>query len=231
MKFLNLTDVVKLKIERENLGQSQFSVNDMLSTFISNCNKRLLIIDLQMSDFKNDSGKYEVTINTANVLIELEELELKHTIRNIVNQKYDSLKVNYLEKYFNVLIRLVNSHFYGKKKEMLLLKIQALEIELELNMDKQDIVAGFNEEDEMYKYLRMLDKNVSKIFLEIYSKRKYPYLIDDDRMTLMNELYDSLAGVVKNHYEVIKIANDIRNSDEEEFVGMSIEDIISNYGL
>ena len=50
-----------------------------------------------------------------------------------------------------------------------------------------------------------------------------------DRASLLHELYVNLTDVISEHFATIKLANDFRGSEDEQFKEMPIEQIISEY--
>lgn len=229
MSYLNMADIVKLKLNIENNKGNVDVLNNSHSTFVRNCNNKLAIMDLQLSDFKNDEGKFEFTIESAKKLIQLEELNVKHNINKMKNENYDSIDSMLIKEYFAILEELIKLYFNSKKKEMYLMKLNALKIEVEINKEKYNIISNLFSEDKNQQYLLMLEKDLAKMIVEIYSVNKYPYLTEMDRVSLLHELYENLTDVVSNHLSKVKIANDIRNSEDELYKETPIEQIISEY--
>lgn len=229
MKYLNMSQIVKLKLKLANQKYDPDRLNNTHSTFVRNCNNKLASIDLQIKDFKTENGNFEFTIESAKKLIQLEELNVKHNLSQMKKENYDSIDLTLMVEYFVALEDLIRLHFNGKKKEMYLLKINALKIEVEINKEKYKIISNLFLEDSKQKYLSTLEEDLAKILVDIYSVNKYPYLTKIDRDALLHELYVNLTDVVANHFSTIELANDFRNSENEEFKEMPIEQIISEY--
>ncbi|WP_419393173.1 hypothetical protein [Cytobacillus praedii] len=222
-----MADIVKLKLANQKYDADL--LNNTHSNFIRNCNNKLASINMQISDFKTKDGNFEFTLDTATILIQLEELSVKHNLNKIKKESYDSVDSTVMGKYFVILEELIKSHFNGKEKEMYLLKINALKIEVEINKEKYNIISNLFLGNNKQDYLLMLEKDLAKIIVEIYSVKKYPYLSDMDRVSLLHDLYENLTEVVSNHFSVIKIANDFRNSADVQYREMTIEQIITDY--
>ncbi|MCM3068293.1 hypothetical protein M3568_18390 [Priestia flexa] len=229
MKYLNMAGVVKLKLDLAKERYDTDLLNNIHPTFVRNCNNKLSSIDLQVNDFKNEEGKFQFTLEAAKKLIQLEEYNVKHNLNKMKKENYNSIDATLMKEYFTILEDLIRLHFSGKRKEMYLLKINALKIEVEINKEKYNIVSNLFFEDNKRKYLLMLEKDLAKIIVEIYSVSKYPYLTEMDRFSLLHELYVNLTEVVSNHFSTIKIANDFRNSEDEQLKEMPIEQIITEY--
>lgn len=229
MSYLNIADIVKLKYGLENEKKVSGILNNYQPTFIRNCNSKLASIDLKIRDFKTEEGQYEFTEDFAKKLIQLEELNIKKYVNNIKTEKYESIDLPLLNDYFAILEDLIKLHFNGSKKEMYLLKIKELKIEVEINKEKYNIIYSLFSEDEKQKYLLMLEKDLPKVIVEIYSIKKYPYLTDVDRFSLLHDLYENLTEVISNHISIINLANDIRNSADKQIKEMPIEQIITDY--
>lgn len=229
MRYLNMADIVKLKLKLAKLEYDTDRLNNTHSTFIRNCNNKLATIDLQIKDFKTEEGEYKFTIEAAKKLIQLEELNVKQSLSKMKKEKYDAVNSVLIKEYFDILECLIELHFNGKRKEMYLLKINALKIEVEINKERYDIIYNLFLEDNKLEYLLMLEKDLAKIIVDIYSVNKYPYLTEKDRASLLHELYVNLTDVVSEHFSTIKLANDFRNSEDEQSKEMPIEQIILEY--
>ncbi|NEU30585.1 hypothetical protein GN156_07275 [bacterium LRH843] len=229
MEYLNMSSVVKMKFDLANQKYDVYSLNNSVPTFIRNCNNKLSSVGLQISDFKTEEGNYEFSHGVAKRLIQLEELNAKHNLNKMVKENYDNIDLPIMKEYFGILTDLIKIHFSGKKKEMYLLKINALKIEVEINKEKYNIIYSLFSEDSKKKYLLMLEKDLAKIIVEIYSVNKYPFLTEMDRFSILHELYENLTEVLLDHYTIIKIANDIRNHDGEQLKELSIDEIMTHY--
>ncbi|PEK94250.1 hypothetical protein [Bacillus mycoides] len=229
MKYLNMSDIVRLKLEMANQKYDPDRLNNTQPTFTRNCNNKLASIDLHINDFKTEEGNFEFTIEAAKKLIQLEELNVKHNLSKMKKENYDSIDLTLMGEYFLALEDLIRLHFNGKKKEMYLLKINALKIEVEINKEKYNIINNLFLEDSKQKHLSTLEKDLAKILVDIYSVNKYPYLTKIDRDGLLHELYVNLTDVVSKHLSIIELANDFRNSENEEFKEIPIEQIILEY--
>lgn len=224
-----MSDIVKLKLEMANQKYDADRLNNTRPTFTRNCNNKLASIDLHINDFKTEEGNFEFTIEAAQKLIQLEELNVKHSLSKMKNENYDAVNSMLIKEYFAILECLIKLHFNGKRKEMYLLKINALKIEVEINKERYSIVRNLFLEDNKQEYLLMLEKDLAKIIVDIYSVNKYPYLTEMDRASLLHELYVNLTDVISEHFATIKLANDFRGSEDEQFKEMPIEQIISEY--
>ncbi|ANN35250.1 hypothetical protein A9498_28660 [Bacillus thuringiensis serovar coreanensis] len=80
MEYLNIADIVKLKLKLAKLEYDTDRLNNTHSTFIRNCNNKLASIDLQIKDFKTEEGEYKFTVEAAKKLIQLEELSVKKSL-------------------------------------------------------------------------------------------------------------------------------------------------------
>lgn len=229
MKYLNMSQIVQLKLKLANQECDPDRLNNTHSTFVRNCNNKLASIDLQIKDFKTGEGNFEFTVEAAEKLIQLEELNVKQSLSKMKNEKYDAVNSILIKQYFDTLESLIELHFNGKRKEMYLLKINALKIEVEINKERYSIIRNLFLEDNKQEYLLMLEKDLAKIIVDIYSVNKYPYLTEKDRASLLHELYVNLTDVVSEHFSTIKLANDFRNSEDEQFKEMPIEQIILEY--
>ncbi|MEK4840981.1 hypothetical protein [Bacillus sp. FSL L8-0152] len=229
MKYLNMSQIVQLKLKLANQECDPDRLNNTHSTFVRNCNNKLASIDLQIKDFKTGEGNFEFTVEAAEKLIQLEELNVKQSLSKMKDEKYDAVNSILIKQYFDTLESLIESHFNGKRKEMYLLKINALKIEVEINKKRYNIIRNLFLEDNKQEYLLMLEKDLAKIIVDIYSVSKYPYLTELDRDSLLHELYVNLTDVVSKHSSTIKLANDFRHSEDEQFKEMPIEQIILGY--
>ena len=224
-----MAGVVKLKFDSGNLKYDTDSINNAQSTFVRNCNNKLVSIGLQVNDFKTGKGNFAFTKQVAEKLIQLEEFNVKHNLSKVKKESYDSIDLTLMKEYFTILEDLIRFHFNGDREKMYLLKINALQIEVKINKEKYNIIYDLFLEDSKKSYFLMLEKDLAKIIVEIYSVNKYPYLTEMDRVSLLHDLYENLTEVVSNHFSAIKIANNFRSSEDEEFKEMPIEQIISEY--
>ncbi|MGM1417909.1 hypothetical protein ACUN18_11435 [Bacillus cereus group sp. Bce030] len=229
MKYLNMAGIVKLKLDLANQKHDTDRLNNTHSTFIRNCNNRLASIDLQIKDFKTEEGEYKFTIEAAKKLIQLEELNVKQSLSKMKKEEYDAVNSILIKEYFCILECLIKLHFNDKKKEMYLLKINALKIEVEINKERKEIIESLYLGDSKREYFLMLEENFAKIIVDIYSVKKYPFLTEVDRDSLLHEVYENLKNVLFDHYSTIKLANEFRNSEDEQFKEMPIEQIILEY--
>ncbi len=229
MKYLNMAGIVKLKLDLANQKHDTDRLNNTHSTFIRNCNNRLASIDLQIKDFKTEEGEYKFTIEAAKKLIQLEELNVKQSLSKMKKEEYDAVNSILIKEYFCILDCLIKLHFYDNKKEMYLLKINALKIEVEINKERKEIIESLYLGDSKREYFLMLEENFAKIIVDIYSVKKYPFLTEVDRDSLLHEVYENLKNVLFDHYSTIKLANEFRNSEDEQFKEMPIEQIILEY--
>ncbi|OWW07705.1 hypothetical protein BUE63_21755 [Bacillus sp. MB353a] len=229
MKYLNMAGIVKLKLDLANQKHDTDRLNNTHSTFIRNCNSRLASIDLQIKDFKTEEGEYKFTIEAAKKLIQLEELNVKQSLSKMKKEEYDAVNSILIKEYFCILECLIKLHFNDKKKEMYLLKINALKIEVEINKERKEIIESLYLGDSKREYFLMLEENFAKIIVDIYSVKKYPFLTEVDRDSLLHEVYENLKNVLFDHYSTIKLANEFRNSEDEQFKEMPIEQIILEY--
>ncbi|MDA2423208.1 hypothetical protein PVN34_20305 [Bacillus thuringiensis] len=229
MKYLNMAGIVKLKLDLANQKHDTDRLNNTHSTFIRNCNNRLASIDLQIKDFKTEEGEYKFTIEAAKKLIQLEELNVKQSLSKMKKEEYDAVNSILIKEYFCILECLIKLHFSDKKKEMYLLKINALKIEVEINKERKEIIESLYLGDSKREYFLMLEENFAKIIVDIYSVKKYPFLTGVDRDSLLHEVYENLKNVLFDHYSTIKLANEFRNSEDEQFKEMPIEQIILEY--
>lgn len=230
MKYLNMSQIVQLKLKLANQECDPDRLNNTHSTFIRNCNNKLASIDLQIKDFKTEEGKYKFTIEAAKKLIQLEELNVKKSLSTMKKEEYDAVDLTLIEEYFDILECLIKLHFDDTRKEIYLLKIKALKIEVNINKERKNIIKHLYLGDSEQEQFVMLEKNLAKIIVDIYSINKYPYLTERDRDSLLHELYINLMRDISGHFATIKLANDIRNSEDEQFKEMSIEQIILEYG-
>ncbi|PEV02020.1 hypothetical protein CN417_28945 [Bacillus thuringiensis] len=229
MKYLNMAGIVKLKLKMANQEYDSDRLNNTQSNFIRNCNNKLASIDLQIGDFKTGEGNFEFTIEAAERLIQLEELNVKQGLSKMKSENYDAVDLTSMEDYFEILESLIKLHFNGERKEMYLLKIRALKIEVKINKERKKIIENLYLGDSKREYFLMLEENFTKIIVDIYSVKKYPYLTEADRDSLLHEVYENLTNALFNHSSIIKLANDFRNSENGEFKEMPIEQIILEY--
>ncbi|ANN35249.1 hypothetical protein A9498_28655 [Bacillus thuringiensis serovar coreanensis] len=124
---------------------------------------------------------------------------------------------------------LIKLHFNDTRKEIYLWKIKALKTEVKINKERKNIINHLYLGDSEQKHFSMLGENLAKTIVDIYSINKYPYLTEVDRDSLLHELYENLNGFMSDHSRTIEIANDIRNSEDEQIKEMPIEQIILEY--
>ncbi|AND10775.1 hypothetical protein P4159_02710 [Bacillus thuringiensis] len=229
MEYLNMADIVKLKLKLAKLEYDTDRLNNTHSTFIRNCNNKLASIDLQIKDFKTEEGEYKFTVEAAKKLIQLEELSVKKSLSKMKKEEYDAVDLTLIEEYFAVLECLIKLHFNDTRKEIYLWKIKALKTEVKINKERKNIINHLYLGDSEQKHFSMLGENLAKTIVDIYSINKYPYLTEADRDSLLHELYENLNGFMSDHSRTIEIANDIRNSEDEQIKEMPIEQIILEY--
>lgn len=242
MENLNLSDVVKLKLELY-LREYEYdisTVSNEQSNFIRNCNSKLSGIKLTLDAFKSTDKKYKFSEKTAHKLIQLEALNIKQSIKKIDKESYDLLDLDIMDKYYKNLEEIVESHFNGDDKDRYLQEIVSLQKDVKLHKHKRQIVLELfdvkreiNKENEQLQlkqqYWEALNQDLSKIVVDIYSKRKFPNLLEGDRDALLHELYSELTSIMVQHSSMISLVNDIRVSEDEEVRLQPIEDIMCEF--
>lgn len=57
---------------------------------------------------------------------------------------------------------------------------------------------------------------IEKLFVDIYSINKYPYLTEMDRVSLFTELENKLSVVIEEHQFAIAKVNKYRSNDDNQ---------------
>lgn len=81
-------------------------------------------------------------------------------------------------------------------------------------MLKKVAVELFNEDSKVVNVAVLHE--IEKLYVDIYSTNKYPYLNEMDRVSLFTELESKLAVVIEEHQASIKKVNNYRSQDENQ---------------
>lgn len=208
--ILNLADIVK---KRTNINKSDHVANEM-STFLKQINKKLSLIDLKLEDFKRDS-EYNFSEATAELLIELHDLKLGQSISKFEKNNIESADRNIMTAYLKLVANLCASHFEYDVMEQIEKKLLAIHTELNIyeKTSLKKVAEELFKEDSKTVDIAVVH-TIEKLFVDIYSSNKYPYLTEMDRVSLFTELESQLALVLEEHKAAIEKVNSYRSSDD-----------------
>lgn len=226
MQYLSKNEVVKLKLDLMQMDSSLDEVNDKQRNFFRDCNLRLAKINLNLTDFKNSTGDYQFSFNTAMKLIELEGYPLKYELSKLKKNKYGSVNQLITSKYFVILEELIKSHFSTNQQSQYLSRIKAVKTDVEIYNAKNQIIDEWFKEDDEFQYFEILNGKLAELFADIYSISKYPHLKDMDRISLINELSITLKATVEEHIHDIERVDAIRGSGNEDINNAPVDEII-----
>lgn len=224
---MNLTDITKIRnkplLTKESKDRNHHNYkktyNNETSIFIKQINKKLTLVNLKLSDFKK--GKvYDFNEATAGKLIELYDFSLGHNLNKFEKNQIKLADKKVMANYLSLVRELVESHFSDDKKEHIIRNIDAIKIDLKIYEKEslKNVADGlFEKSSDAVDATRI--QEVEKLFTDIYSVKKYPYLTEMDRVSLFLELEDKLATVIEEHQAAIHKVNNYRsnvdNQDED----------------
>ncbi len=208
---MNLADLVRKK---EKSDSSE--VSDEMSTFLKQINKKLSLIDLGLDAFKRN-GEYDFSEATAELLIALYDFNLGHSISKFEKNHIELVDREIMSKYLSLVTNLCVSHFSDDEMVEIDKKLQAIHTDMNI-YEKPSLknVANelFNKDSKTVNVAAM--HKIEKLFVDIYSINKYPYLTEMDRVSLFTELKNKLAVVIEEHQLAITKVNIYRSSDDNQ---------------
>jgi len=209
---MNLADVVR---KRAKINSSDHVANEM-STFLKQINKKLSLINLGLEAFKRN-GEYVFSETTAELLIELYDLNLGHSISKFEKNNIELADREIMSKYLSLVANLCTSHFSGDEVAEIDKKLQAIHTDIDI-YEKSSLknVANelFKEDSKTVNVAAMHE--IEKLFVDIYSINKYPYLTKMDRVSLFTELESKLSIVIEEHQAAIEKVNSYRSDDNQD---------------
>lgn len=196
---MDIADIVR---KFHNLD-SKAVINNQSSTFQSKIDSRLNLFNLSIKDFKT-TDKYEFSEETAEIIIKIHEFNLKQYANRL--SKDDLQKINSEDFYvFTSLVeKLIKSHFKDESQlRDMLLKVYV--VETEVGIFDEEVLKSLN-------LLRALDPKIKAralndlrlLFLEPFSKIRYPNLSDEDRHDLFIEFIGNFESEVYDFMDRVK---------------------------
>jgi|GEM_PF-2821795 len=196
---MDIADIVR---KFHNLD-SKAVINNQSSTFQSKIDSRLNLFNLSIKDFKT-ADKYEFSEETAEIIIKIHEFNLKQYANRL--SKDDLQKINSEDFYeFTSLVeKLIKSHFKDESQlRDMLLKVYV--VETEVGIFDEEVLKSLN-------LLRALDPKIKAralndlrlLFLEPFSKIRYPNLSDEDRHDLFIEFIGNFESEVYDFMDRVK---------------------------
>jgi len=196
---MDIADIVR---KYHNLD-SKVVINNQSSTFQSKIDSRLSLFNLSIKDFKI-ADKYEFSEETTELIIKIHEFNLKQYANRL--SKDDLQKINSEDFYeFTSLVeKLIKSHFKDESQlRDMLLKVYV--VETEVGIFDEEVLKSLN-------LLRALDPKIKAralndlrlLFLEPFSKIKYPNLSDEDRHDLFIEFIGNFESEVYDFMDRVK---------------------------
>ena len=213
---MDLKDIVKSNF----VLAEKTDVKDVSSTFQSTLEKRLKIFNLSIKDFKVNN-KYDFSEKTADILIEIYNFNLKQYANNLQKDHLQKIDANNFNELVTLVESLVKSHFIDEQSlKDALLKIYA--VETEIGIFEERVLKSlniFSEVDLKIKSRAMND--IRLLFLEPYSRIRYPNLTEEDRHDLFVEFIGTFETEVYEFMERIKERDAVRVNNKE----MSMQDL------
>lgn len=212
---MNLADVVRKRANNVEQLKSDYVKNEM-STFLKQINKKLSLVNLKLEDFKVE-GEYNFNDKTANKLIELFEFNLKQIINKFEKNNIESADRQVIAGYLSLVEELCASHFSSTEMEQIQEKLSAIQVDLniyEKSVLKNVAMELFKEASTSVNVTAIHE--IEKLFVDIYSINKYPYLTEDDRVSLFTDLEGKLALLIEEHQEAIERVNYYRSTNDNQ---------------
>lgn len=209
---MNLADVVR---KRAKINSSDHVANEM-STFLKQINKKLSLVDLELEAFKRN-GEYDFSEATAELLIALYDFNLGHSISKFEKNNIELADRDVMSKYLSLVANLCASHFSYDEMEKIYKRLQAIHTDLniyEKSLLKNTATELFKEVSKIVNVAAMHE--IEKLFVDIYSINKYPYLTEMDRVSLFTELENKLSVVIEEHQFAIAKVNKYRSNDDNQ---------------
>lgn len=212
---MNLADVVK---RRSGSKESDQVANEM-STFLKQINKKLSLVNLELEAFKRN-GEYDFSEATAELLITLYDFNLGHSISKFEKNNIELADRDVMFKYLSLIANLCASHFSYDEMKKIDKRLQAIHTDLniyERSLLKNTANELFKKDNKTVNVTAMHE--IEKLFVDIYSINKYPYLTEIDRVSLFTELESKLSLVIEEHRLAIEKVNiyrrNVDNQDED----------------
>lgn len=215
---MNLTEIVK-----SNLFISEkVNPKDVSSSFQSTLEKRLKIFNLSIQDFKVNN-EYDFNEKSAEILVEIYNFNIKQYVNNLKKDNLQKINPEDFDALARLVEKLVKSHF--KEEQLLrdaLLKIYA--VETEVGIFDKNVLTSLNLLNGLDSKIRERTMNdIRLLFLEPFSKVRYPNLNEEDRHDLFVEFIGSFEAEVYEFLERIKERDTIRIQHKD----MKLQDIKS----
>ncbi len=196
---MDIADIVR---KFHNLD-SKAVINNQSSTFHTKIDSRLNLFNLSIKDFKT-ADKYEFSEETAEIIIKIHDFNLKQYANRL--SKDDLQKINSEDFYeFTSLVeKLIKSHFKDESQlRDMLLKVYV--VETEVGIFDEEVLKSLN-------LLQALDPKMKAralndlrlLFLEPFSKIRYPNLSDEDRHDLFIEFIGNFESEVYDFMDRVK---------------------------
>lgn len=207
---MNLNDIVKAN----SFLSEKTEIKDDSSTFQSTLENRLKIFNLSIKDFKI-KNKYDFSQETAGILVCIHDFNLKQYANNFRKDNLQKIDVEDFTHLARLVEKLVKSHFKEEKPlKDALLKVYA--VETEVGTFDEDVLQSLNLFNGLDSKLRSRAMNdIRLLFLEPFSKVRYPNLNEEDRHDLFVEFIGRFETEVYEFMEKIRERDDVRMQNKE----------------
>lgn len=220
-------DLAEVALLNVRLKENQ-DVKDLSSTFQAALEKRFGMFNLSLKDFKVNN-KYDFSEETADILYEIFKFNLKRYSSNLKKgnlKKVDTAEINKLSELLEMAVK---SHFNDKTIiKNCLLKINAVNAEVGI-FDERILgsIRLFNLLNPKIREVAMDDIRI--LFLESFSKARYPNLNDIDRNELFIEFLGQIEIEVYDYMERLKEWDNVREDNKDLTTSEVRELILGDY--